>query len=167
MTNQEVSERWLLISLGNRFRSDDGVGPFLLQKLKASLGHAADFYESGGDMVGLLGQWKDRRVCLVDAVQVSGRKQGDLIRANGLADLLAPSLCNTSSHGFNLKEAIELGKNVRLLPRRLEIFAICAENFTCGNRLSAEVKRGAVLAEQQITELVQADNGGQQCTNNH
>ncbi|MFA0811136.1 hydrogenase maturation protease [Microbulbifer epialgicus] len=166
MTNKEVPKRWLLISLGNHFRSDDGVGPYLLHKLKASIGDSAEFLENGGDMVGLLGQWKGRRVCLVDAVRIEGQKPGNLIRVNGLEDSFAPSLCNTSSHGFSLAEAIGLGETLQSLPRQLVVFAICAENFTCGNRLSAEVEKAALLAEQQITALVKADNGGQQCTNN-
>jgi len=166
MTNEDVPELWLLISLGNRFRSDDGVGPFLLQKLRQSLGGSAEFLESGGDMVRLLGQWKDRRVCLLDAVLSDGKNVGNLIRAKGLLEPLASSLCNTSSHGFSLAEAVELGRTLQSLPRQLEIFAICAEDFSCGHHLSTKVEKAALIAEQQIIALVQADNGGQQCTNN-
>ncbi|WP_444922130.1 hydrogenase maturation protease [Microbulbifer sp. CnH-101-G] len=159
MKQNETPERWLLVSLGNRFRGDDGVGPYLLDRLRSQLKENADFLESGNDMITLVGRWKDRQVCLLDAVFSDEQPSGDLIRVNGLADVIAPSVCTTSSHGFNLREAIDLGKALDSLPRRLEIFAICAQNITCGDHLTAEVKSGAERAEQELLAFLLADTG--------
>ncbi|GAB2903026.1 hydrogenase maturation protease [Microbulbifer echini] len=170
MSNEEVPERWLLISLGNRYRGDDGVGPYLLDRLRSRLAGLVDFLESGGDMARLVGEWKGRQVCLVDAFLSDEYVAGNLVRVNiigdnDLADFIAPSLCSTSSHGFNLGEAIELGKILQSLPRRLDIFAICAEDLTRSDRLTPKVKTGAQRAEQAIIAFLHADNGGQPCTN--
>ncbi|WP_444886183.1 hydrogenase maturation protease [Microbulbifer sp. JMSA008] len=159
MSQKESPERWLLVSLGNRFRGDDGVGPYLLDKLRSQLKGSADFLESGNDMVTLVGHWKDRQVCLVDAILSDEQKSGELIRADGLADIIAPSNCTTSSHGFNLREAIDLGRVLGALPRRLEIFSICAENISSCDRLTAAVKLGAERAEQELLAFLQGDNG--------
>lgn len=157
---------WTIISLGNRFRGDDSVGPYLLHRLSEQLGSAVHCIENGGDMTRLLEDWKDRSVCLVDAVMAEGRQSGDIIRLDGLAESVPLSLCTTSSHGLNLAEAIELGRVVGALPRRLNIYAICGENFATSAALSPAVAAAAEKVEQEILEYLMAQTGGPPCTSN-
>lgn len=146
---------WTIISLGNRFRGDDSVGPYLLHRLRGQLDSAVACIENGGDMTLLLEDWKDRRVCLVDAVLAEGRPVGDIIRLDGLVEPVPHSLCGTSSHGLNLAEALELGQIAGALPQRLDIYAICGGNFTPCVGLSPEVKAAAGEVEKEILQLLQ------------
>ncbi|WP_323844236.1 hydrogenase maturation protease [Microbulbifer magnicolonia] len=154
-----------IISLGNRFRGDDSVGPYILHRIRQHLGDMVPCIENGGDMTQLLEQWRDRRVCLVDAVLAEGRAVGDVIRLDGLAAPIAHSVCGTSSHGLNLAEAIELGRAVGALPRSLDIYAICGENFATSAALSPAVAAAAAVVEREIVNFLMAQTGGPPCTN--
>lgn len=150
---------WAIISLGNRFRGDDSVGPYLLHRLREKLGDTVDCIENCGDMTRLLEDWKGRRVFLVDAVVAAGRRSGDIIRLDGLAEPMPASVCSTSSHGLNLAEAIELGRAMDALPLRLDIYGICGENFTTGAALSPAVQAAVAKVEQEILEYFAMQRG--------
>lgn len=146
---------WTIISLGNRFRGDDSVGPYVLNCLRSRVGSKAEWIENGGDMAQLLDEWRQRQVCVVDAVQDDSRRSGDIVCLDGLVETMPKSVCTTSSHGLNLTEAIELGRLTDALPRRLTIYAICGENFAMGFGLSPEVQAAAYAVEQEILQLIQ------------
>ncbi|SDK18131.1 hydrogenase maturation protease [Microbulbifer yueqingensis] len=156
---------WTIISLGSRFRGDDGVGPYVLDRLRGRFAGRVPLVENGGDMPRLLQDWSGRWVCLVDAVIAEGHAVGDIIRLDGLVEAVAPSPCTTSSHGLNLAEALEMGKVVGALPARLEIFAVCGADFTTGTALSRAVKSAAASVEMEILELLATPHGGPECTN--
>lgn len=145
---------WVIISLGNRFRGDDSVGPYILNRLRDQVGHIAECIENGGDIGQLLDDWKQRSVCLVDAVLDERGRAGDILRIDGLAETLPQNFSTTSSHGLSLSEAIELGKTLDALPHQLAIFAICGENFAISAGLSPAVKDAAMTVEQEIVELM-------------
>ncbi|WP_308368563.1 MULTISPECIES: hydrogenase maturation protease [unclassified Microbulbifer] len=157
---------WAVISLGNHFRGDDSVGPYLLHRLREKLGDSVDCIENGGDMTRLLEDWTRRRVCLVDAIMAHGRQAGDIIRLNGLAEAMPASVCTTSSHGLNLAEAIELGRVMGALPLQLDIYGICGENFTTSAALSPAVEAAAAKVEQEILKSLMTQTGGPPCTSN-
>ncbi|WP_226661504.1 hydrogenase maturation protease [Microbulbifer aggregans] len=146
--------KWVVISLGNRFRGDDSVGPYILNRLRDQVGHMAECIENGGDIGQLLDDWKQRCVCLVDAVMDQGGRVGDIVRIDGLSEDLPQNLSTTSSHGLSLVEAIELGKTLDALPHHLAIYAICGENFAISAGLSPAVKAAATTVEQEIVELL-------------
>ena len=156
---------WTMISLGNRYRGDDGVGPFLLRRLRERLGSSVACIENGGDMTRLLEDWRDRHVCLVDAVAAEELEAGDIVLLDGLAKPMPPSLCGTSSHGFSLAEALELGRLLDSLPQRLVIYAICGENFASSAALSPAVEAAAVNVEEEILHLLTELQGGPRCMN--
>lgn len=157
---------WTIISLGNRFRGDDGVGPLVLEKLRQRQGHAVECFENGGDMTQLLEDWRERPVCLVDAVALRGRAAGDIIHFDGLAEPTLENACTTSSHGLNLAEALELGRALGTMPSRLEIYAICGENFAIGEPLSAGVAAAVDEVARMIVEHLLTQTGGPFCTSN-
>ncbi|MBB3060109.1 hydrogenase maturation protease [Microbulbifer rhizosphaerae] len=144
----------VVISLGHRFRSDDGVGPYILDRVRQGLGNDAVCIGNGGDVTRLLEDWMNRRVYLVDAACTDSRAPGEVIHLNGLEEELPASLSITSSHGLNLSEAIELGKLMGMLPHALDIYAICGEKFSTGGDLSPAVRISAdMVAEYIVTEL--------------
>lgn len=155
---------WAVISLGNCFRGDDSVGPYVLQQLRPQIEPAVPCIEHGGDVVNLLQVWKDRHVCLVDAVATENRETGAILRIDGLSAAVLPSCCTTSSHGFNLNEALELGRLISAMPQRLEIYGICGENFAIGADLSPAVRVAAEIVEQEILTLINTHIGDRPCT---
>ncbi|WGL17102.1 hydrogenase maturation protease [Microbulbifer bruguierae] len=157
---------WAVISLGNRFRGDDSVGPYLLHRLRSQIEPAVPCIENGGDMVNLLEAWKDRRICLVDAVANDDLAAGAILRLDGLSETVLPSLCTTSSHGINLGEALEMGRLMHALPQRLDIYGICGENFAISAGLSPAVLAAAEIVEQEILDLLDTHTGGRTCTSN-
>ncbi|SHE58596.1 hydrogenase maturation protease [Microbulbifer donghaiensis] len=157
---------WAIISLGNRFRGDDGIGPLVLDKLRERFGRALDCIENGGDMTQLLEDWRERHVCVVDAVVLPGRAAGDIIRLDGLADPPLETVRTTSSHGLDLAEAIELGRALGALPLRMDIYAICGENFATGAALTADVAAAAGRVARSIAETLVQQTGGPFCTSN-
>ncbi|WP_444933207.1 hydrogenase maturation protease [Microbulbifer sp. JTAC008] len=150
MGKRKVSNPWLLVSLGNPLRGDDGVGPHIIARLRQKLGGAVEYLESGGDILHLLAQWKGRWVCLVDAMISDQHPIGEVVTIDGLESALAPSMCNTSSHGFGLTEALTMGKHINSLPAHLDVFAINSESLAKGQGLSPKVASAAHRAEQMI-----------------
>ncbi|WP_346840110.1 hydrogenase maturation protease [Microbulbifer sp. SAOS-129_SWC] len=140
--------RLLIASLGHRFRSDDGVGPHILQLLWRRIGARADWYENTGDITGLLEVWQNRTVVLIDALHAPGRATGSVCRLDGLQN--QPSLAAVSTHGIDLPQALELGALLNALPRSLAIYGICGENFSPGLSLSAAVQ---TAAQQIVAEI--------------
>ncbi|QIL89207.1 hydrogenase maturation protease [Microbulbifer harenosus] len=155
---------WAVISLGHRFRGDDGVGPYVLDRLRPYIEPAVPCIESGGDLMNLLEMWRDRCVCLVDAVDASDLEIGAIVRCDGLSASVLPSHCTSSSHGFSLKEALDLGRLVQAMPLRLDIYGICGGHFAISAGLSAAVQATADIVAQEILALINTHNGGAPCT---
>ncbi|MBB5210423.1 hydrogenase maturation protease [Microbulbifer hydrolyticus] len=164
--SQSAITDWVVISLGHRFRGDDGVGPYLLERLRSREDCAVTCIENTGDMTRLLEDWRGRRVCLVDAVCDDTREVGEILWLDGLAEALPDSASTTSSHGLNLGEALALGRIMDALPLELRICAICGGNFSSSTELSPPVARAVAGAEQKILQHLIAQTGGPPCTNN-
>ena len=157
---------WVVISLGNRFRRDDSVGPYVLQRLRPHIEPVVPCIENGGDILDLLDAWSGHHVFLVDAVATEDLESGAILRLDGLAQELLPSLCTTSSHGINLAEALEMGRIMGASPQSLDIYAICGTDFAIGDGLSPAVQAAADTVVQEILALLNSHTGGATCTSN-
>lgn len=151
---------WAIIGVGNRFRGDDSVGPYVVHRLRSQLTPSIPCIENNGDMTNLIEDWRDRRVCLVDAVQTAAYPPGEVVRLNGLKQDIPASLCRTSSHGLNIGEALELARALEAMPAHLEIYAICGRDFSFSAGLSAQVKAAAQQVMREILEKIQLQTGG-------
>ncbi|MGA8664299.1 MAG: hydrogenase maturation protease [Thermoplasmata archaeon] len=148
-----MTDRPLVIGVGNRHRRDDALGLEAAARLGPRLADRARVVPFEGESTGLLELW-DRvpLVVLVDAVPAQGhpgrihRVEGDLVER-----LTGPT--TTSTHGLSLGEAVRLGATLDQLPLRLVVFAVEAEDFSPGVGLTPAVARAvdpvsdAVLAE--------------------
>lgn len=153
-------DNWAVIGLGNAFRGDDGVGPYVIECLRAQVMPHIDCIENNGDMGSLVAEWCKRRVYLIDAVESSKSDAGTVVRVNGLMDVIPPSRCTTSSHGLNLAEALELSKHLDTLPVELEVYGICGSDFSLNAGLSTTVKSAADQVVQEILEKLNVQTGG-------
>lgn len=139
-----------VVGLGYRFRRDDAAGLEVARRLRQAAPGEVRVLELEGEPISLLEAWRDAdRVLAVDAVS-SGSKPGTLYRFDAGARPLPAKLFRGSTHAIGLAEAVELGRELGRLPRRLDVYGIEGESFGMGEGLS-EVAEGAV--EALVAEL--------------
>ena len=125
-----------IIGCGNTDRADDGAGILVSRRLR-ELG--LDSIEHSGDGFALLELWHGSDdVVLVDAMH-SGAPPGTVSVWDAAESALAPASFCCSTHVFGPAEAIELGRALDRLPRRLRVYGIEATRFDPGVALTSEV----------------------------
>lgn len=132
----------LVIGVGNRWRSDDGVGPRIADEL-AALGVPAT--EHSGEGAGLIDAWSGRPWAVVVDAMRSGAEVGTVRRIDAIAEELPRDTFHRSSHLFGVAEAVETARVLGRLPDRLVIFGIEGGSFSFGDRLCPAVE--AAVAE--------------------
>ena len=149
MTAGEV----LIIGIGNRFRRDDGVGPWVADRLRE---RGLPAIEHSGEGAGLIEAWSAaRRVVIVDAV-ASGAAPGTLYRLDAADTELPRHFFRYSSHLFGLAEAIATARALGRLPPRLIVHGIEGGDFGFGDTLGPEVAAAAETVARRITEEIAA-----------
>lgn len=154
----------LIISIGNRYRCDDGVGPYTLDLLKPILGTSSDFIESVGDTSALLDRWQSRdKVVLIDACYAENTKTGKIFQLDGLNEILPPDNPVSSNHAISIANAIELSRLLNQLPKTLTIYSIAGNNFSQGEVISPSL----IIAAQRVASLIcnELTSGDTACTN--
>ena len=149
----------LVIGVGNRYRSDDGAGLEVARRLQGS--DAFDVRESEGEPVALLDVWDGAPAAiLVDAVS-SGATPGTIHRIDASDQPLPAEIGGApSTHAVGLGEAIELGRALGRLPRKLIVYGIEGERFNAGEELSPRVAAAIEsLTEQVLHEGLQPEEG--------
>lgn len=137
----------LIVGIGNRFRRDDGVGPWVAETLKEA-GHETHVHAGDGTaLLDLFAAHGD--IILVDATR-SGAAPGDLIRLDAGAEPLHADMFHYSTHRFGLAEAVETARALDLLPERLRVYGIEGKDFGAGIGLSDCVER---TARELVREL--------------
>ena len=141
-------EKPLIVGIGNAFRSDDGVGPFVAEAL-AARGEPA--FVHAGDGTGLIDLFEAHdRLVLVDATH-SGGVPGTLVAFDALAEKLPAELFHYSTHRFGLAEAVETARVLGSLPKSLTVYGIEGGEFGAGTELCEPVREAA---ERLIGKLV-------------
>jgi hydrogenase maturation protease len=148
----------LILGIGNEFRSDDGVGPFLTRKLKELSLKNLEIREIQGEGTDLIEAWKGfDLVIAIDAV-FSESKPGTIFRFEIPGEPIPKALLGShSTHAFGLFEAIEMSRVLKTLPSRLIIFGIEGKNFEAGLVLSPEVESAATDVMGKITDMIARD----------
>lgn len=141
---------FLIIGVGNGFRSDDGVGPVVAQHLRQLLPGVV-ITEASGEGAALMELWKGAaRVILIDAVQ-SGAAPGTIHRLDVNAQPLPATFFRYSTHAFGVAEAIEMARALGQLPPHFIVYGIEGKTYAAGIDLSSEVEQAmhAVVAQVQ------------------
>ncbi|MBI1320973.1 MAG: hydrogenase maturation protease [Candidatus Hydrogenedens sp.] len=141
MTIAEVSPvPVLIIGVGNRFRRDDGVGPWVVDRLRQQ---GIPALEHSGEGAGLLDLWSEAEaVMIIDAAR-SGAPPGTVHCLDAVANKLPNDLLRPSTHLFGVAEAIETARVLGRLPATLVLYAIEGSEFGFGEVLSPAVERAA------------------------
>jgi hydrogenase maturation protease len=153
----------LVIGIGNDWRGDDGMGLVVARRIRDRRVSGVTVTECAGDAAALLATWRDRSlVILVDAM-ISGDPPGTVRRIDPLERGLALRATLHSTHALGIADAIGLGTQLGMMPRRLVIYAVEAGDVGYGMGLSAEVDAAIeplierILAETRRTTAVTCD----------
>jgi hydrogenase maturation protease len=149
----------LVIGIGNDFRGDDGVGRFVVRKLRDLNLPGVAVLEAEGDPLKFLEKWQGAHtVVLVDAVS-SGAAPGTVFYFEAVeAPLPQELLSPCSTHALGLGAAIELARALGKLPPRLIVYGIEGKNFQAASGLSVEVEQ----AGEKVVHLLGAMKGNLQ-----
>ena len=137
----------LIVGVGNEFRGDDGVGPFIARRLRTKNLPGTRIECHSGEGTSLIESWKDvQTVILLDATN-SGARHGHVSRFKAHDQPIPSRFFSSLTHNFGVNEAVELARTLNRLPPCLIIYGIEGKNFEEGRGLSSAVRKaaGAVL----------------------
>jgi hydrogenase maturation protease len=146
----------VVIAIGNRYRSDDGVGVVALEELRR-LAHAARVVEHDGEPSRLLDLWAGTDLAIVIDACRSGASPGTVHDLDAIASHVPAGRAAVSGHGVGLAEAIGLARALGRLPPRLRIVAVEARDLGPGTDLSPAVQ--AAVPTVVRTVLAHLDGG--------
>jgi hydrogenase maturation protease len=142
-----------VFACGNAHRGDDGAGPAVAERL-GQLGIEVGM--AGGDPLTLLDYWNPTdKVILIDAT-VTGAPVGT-IRVWDSLPAYIPGSTTASSHGFDLRKAIELAQALGRLPARLRMYGIEAGRFDAGAPICSRVEEAIEAVVDRIAADIQMD----------
>lgn len=151
-----------IIGCGNTNRSDDGVGPFVINLLKSRpLPNYVTLHDGGTDGMGVMYQArKASHLVLIDA-RVPNNHPGAIFEVPGEI-LEAPPPQSYNLHDFRWDHALYAGKKIYgdAFPRFIKVILIEAERLDLGLSLSDKVKKSAQIVAEKIEHFTQLDNKG-------
>ena len=146
MSEPEVTAP-LIVGMGNPMRSDDGVGPWIAQRLAAAGHRACSHSADGTGLIELMAGAP--RAIVIDAMR-SGVTPGTVLRIAARTVPVPTGSFHYSSHAFGLAEAIETARALGGLPPDLTVIGIEGRDFGFGEALSQPV---AAAADRLAAEL--------------
>ncbi len=149
----------LLIGIGNPDCGDDGAGVEVVRRVAAASDGIGTLTLSGG-AAELIDAWSGTdRVVVVDAAR-SGRPPGTVSRFEADAEPLPAGHERRSTHGLGLAEAIELARNLGLLPSRLTVYAIEAAETAVGSVMTPAVARAVERLADELADVERLRRAG-------
>lgn len=158
--NSEMSHKILIAGVGNPFRHDDGIGPFIIATLKEQqLDNRCDLLDAGTDALSLLESIKSyARVLIIDAVNVGA---GSAHFEPGSIQLFTPAEAKIkitadalSTHGFGLAEMLLLAEQLEI-PTDISIIGIQPADISFGAGLSEVVAAKKDEIVKRVLEWVE------------
>lgn len=154
----------VVIGVGNTDRGDDGVGRYVIGRLRERPPPSVELIDHHGETAGLLELMTGTDcIYIVDAAS-TGDEPGTIFRFDAADGPLPAAVSGWSTHGFGVAEAIELARAFGELPSHCVIYAIEGGSYETGAPVSAAVVRGAdelvkrILDELERTALVASDD---------
>jgi hydrogenase maturation protease len=152
----------VIAGIGNPFRSDDGVGWAVADRLSGRVPSNVHVCKQRGEcaqLFDLFGQFSI--VYLIDACQGTGAPGSwhRLLWADSMCDTPDTAMVEpvpTSTHGLGVFQAIALARALNSLPARLIVYAIVTQSLQLKTALSPAVARGVPLVAQAIRKELYA-----------
>ncbi len=130
----------LIVGVGNTYRHDDGVGPWVAKALAKQGYETRIHFGDGTGLIDLFG--KKSNIVLVDATR-SGAKAGTHVQFDAISQPLPADMFHYSTHRFGLAEAVETARALGVLPKTLLVHGIEGALFAAGRGLSPSVEETA------------------------
>jgi hydrogenase maturation protease len=128
----------IIIGVGNPMRSDDGIGPKIIELLRQHKNLNCDLLDAGTDGLALLDVLQNyQRAIIIDAVNM-GAAVGTLRMFSPCEAIIEIRSDTLSTHGFGLAEVIKLMEQLGI-KTELTIVGIQPGNIDYGDKLSNEV----------------------------
>jgi hydrogenase maturation protease len=147
-----------VIGCGNSTRSDDGVGVYVAQRLRARLLEdpkpGVRVFDAGTGGMDVMFQARGaRRLIIVDASR-SGSEPGAIFKVPG-AELASEPDAGFSLHDFRWQHALTAGRKIfgAEFPRDVSVYLIEAGSLDFGLELSASVLRSADRVIEEIHQI--------------
>ena len=146
--------RKVMIGCGNLLAGDDGVGIYVIQRLKEKGIDGIEYIEGGTADLHLLNYILDQEeVVLIDAAML-GEQEGELFCLEG-EDFCHHMGIKISFHDVGIEDVLSMGYRFYPLrmPKSLRIYGITVKEIKMGIGLSSAVQRGAEKLVQKLYEL--------------
>jgi hydrogenase maturation protease len=141
----------VVIGIGNAYRSDDGAGLIVAERLRAEAPDLA-VVANEQEPLRLIDAWDGADLALVVDAVSSGAASGTIHRFDATKDLPPVTVFHGSTHAIGVWDAIALARTLGRLPRRVLVYGIEGERFSAGNGLTPAV---AAAVESLVPELVE------------
>jgi hydrogenase maturation protease len=130
----------IIVGIGHPFRGDDSLGPKAIAQLQPLLPNKIDSKSILGDVSELLDIFENyTNVFIVDAIFTQVSPPGTLYRLEGSDLKQLSNCCRTSTHAFDISQALEIAANLESLPSKLVIYGIEGRDFSHSENLSSDV----------------------------
>ncbi|HSG30313.1 MAG TPA: hydrogenase maturation protease [Thermodesulfobacteriota bacterium] len=132
----------LFIGIGNKYRSDDGAGLFIAERIEQIIpaGKCA-ISKQDGEATRLIESWKGYDIVIIADAISSGAEAGAIKRFDVKQTLLTEDIFNYSTHSFSIADAVELARALDKLPEVLIVYGIEGKDFSYGDILSQKVQK--------------------------
>ncbi|MEX2469124.1 MAG: hydrogenase maturation protease [Pseudohongiellaceae bacterium] len=148
-----------ILGVGNSYRGDDGVGPWVIAALRQRLPRAS-LAVSDGEMSNLLAEFGGcQALLLIDALDAAtaGVDAGTVVRLDGRDAKLEATGLRASTHAMGVAEAVSMAKALDCLPGDFSVIGIAGTCFENREGLSRPVRdAAAALVEELMRELEHA-----------
>jgi hydrogenase maturation protease len=144
--------KFLILGIGNKFRSDDGAGVAAAERIKKFEIDKFDVKVLDGEGSEIIEAWKGYdNVIVIDAVQKNG-SAGKIHEINANEEELQSDFFNYSSHAFGLAEAINVSRVIYKLPKFLIVYGIEGEHFNFDTKLTGKIDKAVNKTAAMIKE---------------
>lgn len=154
-----MSNKILIIGIGNEFRGDDAAGLIVAEKIrdKKNDNIVVRFCTRDGSALLMLWEGYDN-VVLIDAVS-SGAPTGTIHEIDLNATDLKEESFRTSGHSFSIFETVKLAGYVDKVPSVLKLYGIEGVAFAMGDEMSEDVTKNVDVLVERIYEYITMESG--------
>jgi hydrogenase maturation protease len=154
-----------VIGCGNSTRSDDGVGVYVAQALRAALQRSprrnVRVFDAGTGGMDVMFQARGARCLIIVDAAMSGSPAGAIFRVPG-EELASEPDAGYSLHDFRWQHALTAGRKIFAaeFPSDVTVYLVEAESLAFGLELSAPVLASANRVVEEIQQIIGATDNG-------
>jgi hydrogenase maturation protease len=144
----------MFLGVGNLHRGDDGVGPYLAQRLADNdilKERGVEVLPHSGEGASLMHLWEGLDFVVIVDCMKTGLPLGTVRRFDVLKEELHGGVFRYSSHLFGLAEAVEMARQLEKLPKAMIVYGVEGITFAFEEGRSPEVE--AVLPEVEAAVI--------------